>query len=98
MRSRRTAAATILSRQTDHLSKYSKSLGLEDHNSPLEKGITLSQWNTQLQEALDALDSCDTDKARLIFNKLISCHPDDDIAKSLQKIVSDIDAITTGAY
>lgn len=82
----------------EHLTKYIKSLGLEDSGSTLEKGITLKKWSAQLQEALSALDAYDTDKAKHIFNELISCHLDADITKSLQEIVANIDDITTGAY
>lgn len=82
----------------EHLTKYIKSLGLEDSDSTLEKGITLKKWSAQLQEALSALDAYDTDKAKHIFNKLINCHLDADITKSLQEIVANIDDITTGAY
>ncbi len=81
-----------------HLSKYIKSLGLDDNNDSFSKGMTLQKWNAQLQEAFNALEAYDTDKAKHIFNELISRQPDTDISKTLQEIVSNIDEITTGAY
>lgn len=66
------------------LSEYAKSLGLKDD-------MSLKKWSEQLQEAFQALETYDTQKAKAILNELVKFPIDSDIAKALKNIISNID-------
>lgn len=68
------------------LNEYVKSVGLTDGNH-----ISFKQWGEQLQEAFQALETYDTQKAKTILNKLIQSPIDSDITNALRGIVSNID-------
>ncbi|GFI23046.1 hypothetical protein IMSAGC011_01823 [Lachnospiraceae bacterium] len=68
------------------LSEYVKSIGLVDGNH-----ISFKKWGEQLQEAFQALETYDTQKAKTILNELIKSPIDSDITSALRGIVSNID-------
>lgn len=78
----------------DVFTSYIQSLGLKDHCiDKYGHQITYKRWGEQLQEAFDALETCDTTRARKILNDLLQYQIDADITKNLEKIVANIDEI-----
>lgn len=68
------------------LNEYVKSVGLTDCNH-----ISFKRWGEQLQEAFQALETYDTQKAKTILNELIQSPIDSDITNALRGIISNID-------
>lgn len=68
------------------LNEYVKSVGLTDNNH-----ISFKKWGEQLQEAFQALETYDTQKAKTILNELIQSPIDSDITNALRGIISNID-------
>lgn len=73
--------------------EYIKSLGLENSPNKEECQMTCKRWGEHLQEALNALETYDTIKAKRILSELIKYQIDTDINKTLQGIITGIDEI-----
>lgn len=74
------------------LSQYVKSLGLKDDAIDKDGNhMTFKKWGEQLQEAFQALETYDTQKAKKILNELVKFPIDSDITKALKGIISNID-------
>lgn len=74
------------------LNEYAKSLGLK--NDAIDQDgnhMTFKRWGEQLQEAFQALEAYDTDKAKTILNELIKFPIDSDLNNALKGILSNID-------
>ena len=74
------------------LSEYIKSLGLK--NDTIDKDgnhMSFKKWGEQLQEAFQALELYDTQKAKQILNELLKFPIDSDITKAIKNIISNID-------
>lgn len=68
------------------LNEYVKSVGLTGSNH-----ISFKKWGEQLQEAFQALETYDTQKAKTILNELIQSPIDSDITNALRGIIANID-------
>lgn len=78
----------------DFFTDYIQSLGLKEHATDKNGNqITFKKWGEQLQEAFNALEVYDTEKARNIINELLQYQIDADINKKLESIVANIDEI-----
>ncbi len=53
--------------------------------------MTFKKWGEQLQEAFQALEVYDTDKAKTILNELVKFPIDSDLNNALKGIISNID-------
>lgn len=74
------------------LSQYVKSLGLKDDAIDKDGNhMTFKKWGEQLQEAFQALETYDTQKAKKILNELVKFPIDTDITNALKGIISNID-------
>lgn len=74
------------------LSEYVKSLGLRDDAIDKDGNhMSFKKWGEQLQEAFQALETYDTQKAKQILNELVKFPIDSDITKALKSIISNID-------
>ncbi|MDE6619416.1 MAG: hypothetical protein K2K74_02800 [Lachnospiraceae bacterium] len=74
------------------LSEYIKSLGLKDDAIDQDGNhMSFKKWGEQLQEAFQALETYDTQKAKTILNELVKFPIDSDITKALKNIISNID-------
>lgn len=74
------------------LSEYVKSLGLRDDAIDKDGNhMSFKKWGEQLQEAFQALETYDTQKAKTILNELVKFPIDSDITKALKGILSNID-------
>ena len=74
------------------LSQYVKSLGLKDDAIDKDGNhMSFKKWGEQLQEAFQALETYDTQKAKTILNELVKFQIDSDITKALKGIISSID-------
>lgn len=74
------------------LSEYVKSLCLKDDAIDKDGNhMSFKKWGEQLQEAFQALETYDTQKAKNILNELIKFPIDSDITKALKGILSNID-------
>lgn len=74
------------------LNEYVKSLGLK--NDAIDKDgnhMSFKKWGEQLQEAFQALETYDTQKAKQILNELVKFPIDSDITNALKNIISNID-------
>lgn len=79
----------------DVLSKYIKSIGLNENASDQNGNqITFHMWGQQLQEALNALEVYDTAKAKQILSELVKYQFNTDITNALRGLISGIDEIT----
>lgn len=78
----------------DAFTAYIQSLGLNDRTiDKYGRQITYKRWGEQLQEAFDALETCDATKARAILSELLQYQIDSDMAKKLETILANIDDI-----
>lgn len=76
---------------------YIRSLGLNDE--PMDDNgnrISFKKIGEQLTEALDALETYDTIKAKNILNRLLEYHIDADVTNNIKNIISNIDSIMYG--
>lgn len=74
------------------LNEYAKSLHLKDDAIDKDGNhMSFKKWGEQLQEAFQALETYDTQKAKTILNELIKFPIDSDITKALKGIISNID-------
>lgn len=74
------------------LSEYVKALALKDDAIDKDGNhMSFKKWGEQLQEAFQALETYDTQKAKTILNELVRFPIDSDITKALKGIISNID-------
>lgn len=74
------------------LNEYVKSLHLKDDAIDKDGNhMSFKKWGEQLQEAFQALEIYDTQKAKTILNELVKFPIDSDITKALKGIISNID-------
>lgn len=74
------------------LNEYVKSLNLKDDAIDKDGNhMSFKRWGEQLQEAFQALETYDTQKAKTILNELVKFPIDSDITKALKGIISNID-------
>lgn len=74
------------------LNEYIKSLHLKDDAIDKDGNhMSFKKWGEQLQEAFQALEMYDTQKAKTILNELVKFPIDSDITKALKGILSNID-------
>lgn len=74
------------------LSEYVKSLELKDDAIDKDGNhMSFKKWGEQLQEAFQALETYDTQKAKKILDELVRFPIDSDITNALKNIISNID-------
>lgn len=79
----------------DSLNEYINSIGLKD--TAVDKDgnhMTFKKWGEQLDEAVNALETSDTIKAKKILSELIKYQIDADMTNTLQGIITGIDEMT----